>query len=146
MASCIIYNTKKQYKIVTESLTSIELLIATEPIFILDKTCSKSELWLTILQSLKSSVNGTKIPKKDEWSDWEKKLLTLMEEKSFSKLYKSATACQVKLEKSNLSIIRFVYRPKMGLVVDEDNVYQYSFDEKDEETYIDKLLELLNLI
>ena len=145
MASCLVFNTRNNYKIITESYTDVGLLITDEPVFILKKPVSNQVLWLAIYDCLKSSRLKIKQPKRDEWGTWQKNMLKLLQETSFDKLYKTSSSCQVKLENDELFLFQYKYKPKIGLLANQIANHTFVFNENHYDEYINSLNNLLSI-
>lgn len=145
MASCVIFKAKKHYKIYTESITKEGLLIADDPIFILDITIGQDILWETIIKSLNASKIGVKAPQRDEWSQWQGEILKKLKESSFNNLYKKTTSCQIKLEQGKLIIQQLAYKTNMGLQVKDEIIHNFnsSVFNENEYKYIEDVLNFL---
>lgn len=145
MKACVIYKTRTNYKIITESIADIGLLISDDPFFILPITSGIEDIKNAIWNSLNSSRSGISIPKRNDWPLWQKDQLKKMNEKSFPDLYKNSTSCELRIEDRIATIYPYQYiNPKNGLEVIEDDIVNFNYSKDTELEITLKIIEILN--
>lgn len=128
MKSCTIYKTfKNEYKIVSQCETTAGYLLDVTPVYILSTNCSDEDLLSTILKTLNNSAKKVKVPDRSEFPMIQKKILSDLKEKSFSKLYVTSSSCSIRVEGNSMNIypnkLMTEGQPKDGLIwVEEDKV------------------------
>ncbi len=142
--SCIIYRTEKFFKIVTEAESDIGLTIHSDPIYLIDISCSLEELSDLIFSSLANYKENVPTPKRDEWKDWQNNLLLKLKEKSFNSLYKNSVSCSLKLNNSKIKIILNKFIPKEGLTAIEDSTFILDYKAGNELEITKHVYKLLN--
>jgi len=145
MKSCVIFRTKDNYKIVTESETDTGLYIVDRPVFILSGVVSDEVLKEKLFLSLNSSSTGVKFPdNREDMKIWQKMQLSLMEEKSFDTLYKHSKSCLVRIKDGDLIVYPYVYEnPKMGLIVKKEKIKNFTLSDDDKNQAINYIKENL---
>lgn len=123
MKAVHVYLTKKSFKITTMYRLESGSYIDSNPIYILPTEVSLEELSNKISSCL---VASKQLSEKEEDSYWlGNKLLKLLKESSFNKLYEASNSCIVYTEKNRTIIKPYKFKGKdQGLVVDQDRVVE----------------------
>lgn len=143
--SCVIYRTDKEYKIVTESKTDTGLFISDTPVYILPLTISDNILKEKIINCLENSKTGIKMPEtREDFSEWQKRQLVNLHEKSFSSLYKKSKSCLVRIESEQLVIYPCeCLDVKNGFTVVDDKIVHFDYHNELEFIAIQKIIKIL---
>jgi len=125
MKSVQIYLTRKNYKILTMYQLESGAYIASEPIFVLPKEIEVNELSLKIADALQASRQLSESEKDKYWLGT--KLLKMMKESSFNKLYETSKSCGIYLGGDKVSIEPYKFDGKnQGTSADESRIVELS--------------------
>ena len=112
MKMCYIYQTKKEFIIVTNSESVEGITISDEPIFVLPIDI-ETDLFL---QKVKIALNSSRYdvirPPREKCKERERFLLDKMGQKSFSKLYRTSCSCCIKDYGEKTTITPYIYYDK----------------------------------
>jgi hypothetical protein len=149
MQSIMIYKTKNEYKIITQSEVVGGFLLSTEPVVILSLDCADEELFDAIKHCIDSCKVGIPTPPKEELLALEKEILKLLEEKSYTSLNANTQSCTVEISSDLDAMImpeRYYKksRPSQGLGhVDGAEVFVEDYLNNSDE-FLNELTSLLN--
>lgn len=127
MGACNIFKTKNQYKIITESETEDGFLLGGDPVFVISEN-DVAKLKAAVFESLRSSRRNVPTPKRDQYSVFEKYIMSKVKEKSYTALYKESTRASLRLDGDVLKIwpLKFLTpgKPNNGLALVEEDVIE----------------------
>lgn len=149
MKSCTIYKTfKSEYKIVSQCETTAGYLLDVIPVYILSINCSDEDFSSAVLEALSNSAKKVKAPDRSEFPMIQKKILSDLKEKSFSKLYMNSSSCSIRVEGNVMSIypnkLMTEGQPKDGLNWVEADKVVIEGNPVNGDTLILKVKEILN--
>ncbi len=149
MKICQIYRTKHNYILVTKSFTDIGIKIADDPIYVLSLDSTIHDLKINIFNCLRNSKVDLMTPKGENWKIWQQDLLSKMQQKSFTSLYKNSTSCNITLLDDILTIQLLELcnpkKPTNGLCNKTNNDIQLEYSESKEDEIIIKILKTLEV-
>ncbi len=114
--ACVIYKTKKEFKVNTLNLSDTGVFLASLNCFIIPIGADEEDLSKIIFEALTKSrsVNFEDAPNPKE-------LLVTLREKSFSSLYKNSTSCSIYLQENKVSIVPKNYSNKSNSLVHDND-------------------------
>lgn len=142
MQSIKVFKTNENYKIVTLYLREHSAYMLSKPIFLFSTDSSKEEIANKLLEALEASRVIKEFEEDNFWLG--NKLLKLLKEKSFEKLYFNCTSCSVRLRGNNIEIMPYKYAGyKQGMTEVQEDVLIMPYNINDKTLIIDKVLEVL---
>ena len=143
MKSVKIFKTNNNYKIITLYLREHSAYMLSEPIFILPIDSNKNEIANKVFEALEASRVIKEFEEDDFWLG--NKLLKLLKEKSFDKLYFSCTSCSIRLKDDSIEIMPYKYAGyKQGMTEVQEDVIVLPYKIEDKNLIIEKVIEVLN--
>lgn len=143
MKSINIYKLRDELKIETLYLREHSAYMISEPIFILPINSSNEEIANKVFEALEASRVIKEFEEDDFWLG--NKLLKLLKEKSFDKLYFSCTSCSIRLKDDSIEIMPYKYAGyKQGMTEVQEDVIVLPYKIEDKNLIIEKVLEVLN--
>lgn len=143
MKSINIYKLRDELKIETLYLREHSAYMISEPIFILPINSSKEEIANKVFEALEASRVIKEFEEDNFWLG--NKLLKLLKEKSFDKLYFSCTSCSIRLKDDSIEIMPYKYAGyKQGMTEVQEDVIVLPYKIEDKNLIIEKVLEVLN--